>query len=170
MEELPSMNPRGRTWSLFCTCFPDLRGCHAIPSPETPVEIGEIAKADVVSDDAYRTAVELHVAQHSIGACKALTEQEGGKCRAVGLKQPLKIAWRDPQMVRNSADRKVMAGAVFDNVSLCRSQPGRTQSFRVCRPRGVARCAERQRDQIMQVIDGQVSEEGRGKRVAVDQC
>src|SRR5713226_5020826 len=57
--------------SLFCTCFPDIRGCDAIQSAEKKVDIGEIASALLLSDDPFPAAVHLPAAQHPVGACEA---------------------------------------------------------------------------------------------------
>ena len=84
--------------SLSRTGFPDIAGRRTIMSAETSIEIGEISEADAIGNGTDRAIGKLRVAQHTIGAGESLSEQEGGKCRAVGLKQPLKIAWRDRQM------------------------------------------------------------------------
>jgi hypothetical protein len=103
---------------LSCAGFSHVARCHAILSAETSIEIGEISEADAIGNGADRAIGKLRVAQHTIGAGQSLTEHEGGKCRAVGLKQPLKIAWRDRQMGCDDADRKVVSGTVLDNVNL----------------------------------------------------
>ena len=67
-----------------------------------------------------------------MGTDKTLCQQESGKRAPVDFKQSLHIAFGHPEMSRKHADRQLLTGAVFDDVSLGRTQPRRTCAAAPC--------------------------------------
>jgi hypothetical protein len=135
-----------------------LTGGQAVLPTKTPVEIGKIAKADVIGDAADREFLGVRIAEELMRSGQALADQEIRKRGSVRLEQALQIARRDVQVRCDRSNRYVAPFAVRDDVGLREFQPRGSQSAAPCRLGKTRSIVDGKREQVLQMTDGQIKQ------------
>src|SRR5260370_6987541 len=116
--ERPRQTPSGCGQWLFQNAGSDIHRCGAVEPSKAAVEIGKVAKANVVGDRADLLFARPRLAEHAVGAGEAPPEQKGGKRGAIVLKQTLQMARRHADMPADGADRNTPMLQVFSTLGL----------------------------------------------------
>jgi hypothetical protein len=141
------------------------RAFHTISAEESAVEMRQIAEAGVIGDRADGALCQPGIAQHPVRAPQALVEQKSRECRSFALKQDLHITRRDAMARRKADDRQVVTVQAVEDVRLDRVQARRAQAAVLGALGGVARRAQRERGEIVDVIGRGAAEFGRCQRL-----
>src|SRR5450631_1059969 len=154
---------------LFQNACSDIHGGGAVEPSKAAVEIGKVAKADVVGDRADLLFPGPGLAEHAVGAGEAPPEQEGRKRGAIVLKQSLQMARRHAEMRGDGADRNFPMVEVLGNIRLCRFQSCRPHAPISCNVGGFAGSSEREHCQIVHVSRNPMSKRRRPHLVIITQ-
>ena len=122
--------------------------------------MGEIAEASLVGDRTDGPLREQRIAQHTIRARQPLVEQESRERRPVALEQHLHVSRGDALARREAGEREFVTVQPIEDFRFDRMQARGAQAAAICNLSGIARRAERKRDEIVDMIDHQAAQLG----------
>ena len=131
-----------------------VRGRGAVLAAKRAVEIGQVAEPGIEGDRADFLDSETRVGQQPVGAREPLPEHVVGEGGAFRFEQHAHVTRRHPVARRDLIHRQLGPVEVFRDVLLDGAQPRRPHAAAPGDLGGVARCADRERDEIVNMRHG----------------
>lgn len=135
-----------------------LRGRCSEATAEAVIEVGQVGKAGIERDRAYRERVKARIAQHTMDTYQPAAEHEFDERFVFGVEQHVNVPWRDAKLGGNSRGGKIVTGDIAEHVTLGGLQPRRPQAAALRDIRNFARRAKRHSGKIVHVGGQQMLE------------
>jgi hypothetical protein len=146
---LPDANPSS---PIPARGGPDIGGSAPITASKRMVEMGQIAKARIIGDDADRKRFGTRIAQQVMRAQQPLLQHEIGKRRAGIHEQRTNVSGRYAVARGNRIHREIAARKMAGDIGLDGAKAGKSNAATFGEFAGVTVRADRQPDQVVQVI------------------
>jgi hypothetical protein len=96
---------------------------------EESIEIGQVAKADLVDDRANCPVALVGIGQELVGACQSRIAEEIGECRPFRGKKGAQISWREVMPFGHGGFRQTTICQMRDDIRPYAAQSGRRDAM-----------------------------------------